>query len=271
MKTRTVFNESYLPMLRSCGLAEYEAVMAYSHGEPLVKPGLGRRERIRLELNDPYGRHQTVYLKRYGDCRSAKREWRGIHAVKAAGISTMNPIAVGTGPAGGFVMVSEVGGVALSRRMAELLSRFGNDAAAMTALAEGLGALAAKLHSSGLAHRDFYACHVFIDQSKSKNDPIDRASRQPTECNCSLGLNFQLSLIDLARVFRPRWRKWRWWAKDLGQLKFSMDRAWVDRYWPILQSAYATGRGAKLPGLLALVIDRRVKAMRRRQEREQVK
>ena len=240
---RAVFDEAYLPLLTEAHLADYQSVMTARQGTSLIKPGLGRRERIRLELSAPDGTAQTMFLKRYAQSAAAEQEWRAVSAVRAAGVATMEPVGMGTGPAGGFVMVTAVPGEALSRCMGDLLARHGRDEAAMTALAEGLGRLIGTLHAAGLAHRDFYTAHVVCRRRRD---------------------GFDLYLIDLARVFRPRWRKWRWWAKDLAQLKFSLPPEWAGRYWPVVRSTYEGRRGDALPRTVPPVIERRVRRLRRR-------
>jgi len=242
-----VFAPEHQAFLAAAGLGDYAAVMSTTLGEPLIKPGLGGRERIRLSLTDADGGARTVYLKRYTTCPPAQREWRGLQAVHAAGVPTMAAMATGTGPRGGFVIVGEVPGDALSRRFDDILARRGDDDAAMTALAKGLGGLIGTFHAAKLAHRDFYADHVFVHEA---------------------GDAFELNLIDLARVFRPRWRHWRWAAKDLAQLKLQLPDAWDRQYWPTLWDAYGAARGATPPPGLPGTIDRRVRRMRARLARK---
>jgi heptose I phosphotransferase len=66
-----------------------------------------------------------------------------------------------------------------------------------------LADLARRFHALGFRHRDFYLNHVFVSGSAR---------------------TMELSLIDLQRVFRPRWRSQRWQVKDLAQLNFSATR-----------------------------------------------
>ena len=67
-------------------------------------------------------------------------------------------------------------------------------------LIEQLAIFAGQLHGSGWFHRDFYLCHIFINEFNG---------------------TYQLALVDLARMFRPRWRVNRWRIKDLAQLNYS--------------------------------------------------
>ena len=99
-----------------------------------------------------------------------------------------------------------------------------------------------ELHRAGMAHRDFYTSHVFCHELEG---------------------GFDLYLIDLARVFRPRWRQWRWWAKDLAQLKSSLPAAWSEAYWPTILAAYERTCLRRLPQWAAAVIESRVRALRR--------
>ena len=88
-----------------------------------------------------------------------------------------------------------------------------------------LATLAARVHGAGLVHRDFYCAHVFMDW------------QEPDQAD--------LALIDLQRVFRPRFRWRRWMVKDLAALNHSVppwaasnaDRLrWLRRYLGKLQS-----------------------------------
>jgi len=63
--------------------------------------------------------------------------------------------------------------------------------------------LARRFHEQGWRHRDFYLCHLFTG---------------------AVGGRQRLSIIDLQRVFRPRWRARRWQVKDLAQLNYSAVR-----------------------------------------------
>jgi len=236
------FTHRYLSRLQRAGLGDYASIMAHRAGQSLAKPGLGGRERIRLALPTGDGADETIYLKRYPTGEPAQREWAALEAVRDAEVPTMGPLAMGTGPAGGFIIVTAVPGEALLRCMDDLLRRRGTDPAAMTALATELGHLIGSLHAAGLAHRDFYTAHVFLHERVEAMD---------------------LYLIDLARVFRPRRRRWRWWAKDLAQLKFSLPHRFSEPYWPEVWAAYVRKRGLQPPRRMGGIIDRRVRAMQR--------
>jgi hypothetical protein len=65
---------------------------------------------------------------------------------------------------------------------------------------EELARFVARFHQTGFVHRDLYLSHIFVDA----------ADGRPT-----------FRLIDLARVFRPRWFRRRWVVKELASLNFS--------------------------------------------------
>jgi heptose I phosphotransferase len=241
------YDPRHKPLLSAAGLGNYDAVMNTDAGKKLVKPGLGSRERIRLDLAGADGRPRTYYLKRYHGCTSpAVNEWEGVRLTRAAGAPTMEAAAMGVGPAGGFVIVTAVPGEALERCLEEFMQRRG-DPQIQTRLAESLGALLGTLHAAGLCHRDFYTSHVFLHER---------------------GGRFDLYVIDLARVFKPAWRLWRWRAKDLAQLRFSLPIGWVLDYWPAVLEAYTRTIGSAVPRRVHLAIERRVRRMKRRLARK---
>jgi tRNA A-37 threonylcarbamoyl transferase component Bud32 len=224
-----------LAALSERGLDSVDGAFPYGEGQDLEKPGLEHRRRTRLEITGANDTVHELYLKRYEDegfwrkvCRRliygrgkspGTCEFDNIRAVGAAGVPTMQEIICGQ--QGGllsrcrsYIIVTAVPGRSLEKCASELLAA---DPAAGPALAVKLGRLAAALHGHGFVHRDFYACHIFV--------------------NGSAGHGMDLYLIDLARVFKPRWRKFRWRVKDLAQLRYSMPMHWVNEHWgPLLDS-----------------------------------
>jgi hypothetical protein len=65
-----------------------------------------------------------------------------------------------------------------------------------------LAEFVARFHRAGFVHRDLYLSHVFIETGGG-------------------GADDSFALIDLQRVFRPRWRARRWAVKDLAAMHFS--------------------------------------------------
>jgi tRNA A-37 threonylcarbamoyl transferase component Bud32 len=251
-------------LLRSLGLDTVAGAFAFTAGEVMSKPNLGRRERIRIHAAvGEGGAPATWYLKRYGPqpilqrLRTmvegegripARREARNIQAVAAAGVPTMRCLAAGRdGWLGGcrsYIVMTGVPGEALERCLAGFAHRVGMGSPAMAQFNAGLLALVKALHSAGLAHRDLYASHIFLDESPAGP---------------------RLYLIDLARVFRPsRARSFRWRVKDLAGLKYSLASEWVERFWDEFLDGYLGAVDAPVRRGYVRAIDRRVAWMRRR-------
>ncbi len=229
--------------LEQAGLDSVAGALAFGGGDDLIKDGLGHRRRTRLVLADSIGRTHELYMKRYGPepmklrLRRAWTHGRGkspatveaqnVAAVAAAGIATMRYVAAGQDHAGrSYVIITAVPGDALSRMIEAFAARHQSDGQ-LEALTERLADVSAKLHEAGLAHRDFYADHIFLHEMRD---------------------GFELYLIDLARMFRPRWRRHRWFVKDLAQLKFSMPAWWIEKHWPAFLGRYLTVGGSRMCG-----------------------
>ena len=80
-----------------------------------------------------------------------------------------------------------------------------------------LARFVAAFHAAGFVHRDLYLSHVFI------RPPAPHATRNG-QCP-----EQTFALIDLQRVFRPRWRRRRWVVKDLAALNYSTPTDLVGR------------------------------------------
>ena len=256
--------------LRREGLDSVEGAFAYDGGEDLRKPGLGRRRRTRLRVAEPGGRTHVLYLKRYGAQsvgaalrrwvahgrrRSAGRiEYENIRAARAAGVATMEAVCCGEEPCvlgarRSYLIVTAVPGDALERCFEGFLRRHAGDGAA-AAVTKRLARLVRSLHDAGHVHRDLYASHVFLDE----------AGGRP-----------RVYLIDLARMFSPRWRRFRWYVKDLAQLKYSMPPGWVAAFWQTFLGEYLPGVGPRGRRAVGEAVDRKVASIRRRAERRRAR
>jgi len=249
--------------LRQAGLDSVDGAFAWQGGTDLDKPGLGSRRRTRLDLTGDDGATHELYLKRYGreplnqrirrlltyGRRSPARvEFDNVRAAGAAGVPTMGAVACGEQMGlltarRSFVIVTAVPGDALERCGEAYLA---GDPARGGALAEALGDLVGAFHAGGWVHRDLYAAHIFLHEVPDAPD---------------------LYLIDLARVFAPRWRRFSWRVKDLAQLKYSMPPAWVDAHWGAFRSRYVAHVPAAGDSRTARAVDRKVAEMRRRDAR----
>ena len=227
-------------LLEQRGLTTVAGVFALEGGQDLSKAGLGHRRRTRVVLPDHGG--VAFYVKRYGrePLLVALRRWftyglRGspasveaanIEAARSAGLTQMEVLASGQEgpphrPVRSFLVVREIDGQSLERCGPQLARRLG-EAGVSELLTERLAELVARLHGAGYVHRDLYACHIFVERGLEGGT---------------------LSLIDLARMFRPRWRAFRWQVKDLAQLRSSMDVAWVQQCWEPFLRGYLRTRG----------------------------
>lgn len=259
-----------LAALRREGLDTVEGAFAYLGGTELNKDGLGHRRRTRLELTDEDGRAHVLYLKRYdaeapvdtlrcwmthGWGRSRARvESDNIRAARRAGIPTMRSVLWGEQSMGrvgrrSFLIVTAVPGDAMERSLEGFLLAHAGDGR-VAEVTRRLARVVRRLHDSGHVHRDLYASHVFLDDSA--DEP-------------------RIHLIDLARMFAPRWRRFRWYIKDLAQLKYSMPAAWVEQSWQQFLAEYLVGVDAEAVGGFDAAIDRKVASIRRRAERRRAR
>jgi len=252
-----------LAALKAEGLDGVDKAFDYRGGEDLDKPGLGGRWRTRLRLTDAAGRTHELYLKRYdGEPLAARfRRWwtygrmdsparvefDNIRVARRLGVPTMREVLFDErpGPRGGrsFLVVTAVPGDALSRCGERFLDAEERRDGAKSFTA-ALAGLVAALHAGGYVHRDLYASHVFLHEREG---------------------GFDLHLIDLARMFRPFCRTFRWRVKDLAQLKYSMPSAWVAAHWEEFLSAYLGGRPDA--GRYARAVERKAASIRRREQR----
>jgi tRNA A-37 threonylcarbamoyl transferase component Bud32 len=244
-----------------------EGAFRYGGGEELVKANLGTRQRMRITLTDETGETHVLYMKRYG-----KQTWRerltarltygrrisqaavelaNIDAMGQIGIRTMTPVMCGqelgvTGSRRSFLLVREVPGEALERCFEEFLARHAERADVIEAFTRHLAQLVARLHAAGNVHRDLYASHIFLHEGEQ---------------------GAALYLIDLARMFQPQRRLFRWRVKDVAQLKYSMPPQWVDAQWNAFMDAYL-GNQTDLPSQFDSAVDKKVAFMAGRAERQ---
>lgn len=201
---------------------------------PLTKPGLGGRQRWRWEFTDAEGRVHVVYVKRYAEtglkaqldrivrqhAGHTRAWWEFAQARRLAETHIPAPEAVGAAEClrgwwerRGVVLLAAAPGDAFDRvwpaagRRGDALTR----GLARHDIAVRLGRFVAAFHQTGYCHRDLYLCHVFL--------AYDADGEQPP----------RLTLIDLARTFRPRLRRMRWIIKDLAQLDASSQQIGATR------------------------------------------
>ena len=208
----------YQPLVRMIGL---DAEAVFDHPDIKVWRSIADRQNCTLDA-DVDGRHVRWHVKRYTALRTpgptpAEREVHGIRLLQEAAIPTVPLVAWGVlQDRRSFVLVDDLAGYMPGDKLLEARgATFGE-------LLEPTADLAAKLHASGLHHRDLYLCHFFI--------PARDAAAAP------------MRLIDCARVKRlPRFlTRYRWVVKDLAQFWYStlkhpeitedQRQAWLLRY-----------------------------------------
>ncbi len=239
---RTVFralcDAPLLAALREAGLDTVEGAFGYGAGEDMTPDGLGHRGRFRLHLECDDGTRRELYMKRYareplswrwerwrvyGPGRGAAQiEFDNLLAAHAAHLPTMDHAACGEeigreGVRRGFVIVSAVPGEALEQAAEPFLERCASDPARAADFTARLASLVRSLHGAGYVHRDLYSSHVFLHEREG---------------------GIELRLIDLARMFAPRFRTFRWRVKDLAALQYSMPPHWVQGSWDAFLGGY---------------------------------
>lgn len=191
---------------------------------PAIKPWrtIADRQNCTLDFSDEDGRPRRWHVKRYTPVRGrsptpAEQEAAGIELLRSAEIPTVPLVGWGLlADRRSFVIVEDLAGY----RAADKLLFAGGTTFAR--LLDPTADLAAKLHSSGLHHRDLYLCHFFV---KANGDQLA-----------------DMRLIDCARVKRlpTLLTRYRWVVKDLAQFWYSMLKhpeitdaqrdAWLARY-----------------------------------------
>lgn len=157
-------------------------------------------ERQNTYLEAPSGSTGArLHIKRYKVPHGpeAATEARAIELLREAGIATVPLVAWGISCDGrGFLISSDLTGMLPADQAIR-------DAVSDTNILPRIAALAAKLHRSGLHHRDLYLCHFFVDPRGERSE---------------------IRLIDPGRVSRlPMFPlNLRWIVKDLAQLCYSL-------------------------------------------------
>ena len=207
----------YQPSVRLVGL---DVDNVFDHPDIQVWRSIADRQNGTIDFETEAGRPTRWHIKRYTAVPSgptpAEKEVAGIELLQAAAIPTVPLVGWGVLADGrSFVIVEDLAGY----RPADKLL-FANGVT-FDRLLQPTADLSARLHSTGLHHRDLYLCHFF---TRTDAESVD------------------LRLIDCARVKRlPGFlTRYRWIVKDLSQFWYSTykhpeitdaDRdAWLVRY-----------------------------------------
>lgn len=140
---------------------------------------------------------ETLYAKLYRRrMRAAAVEWHWLHMLPLLGLESAQPIAWLADRHTNLIVTASVKGRSLDAWLV--------DAAAEGWLGDVFGyacrevaPFARRLHGQGLIHRDLNCGHLFATNPRSAGRP---------------------AVIDVERMFRPRWRWRRWVVKELASL-----------------------------------------------------
>lgn len=220
-----IFAPGYARLLGPRGLDSYSALMAFAGDGPAREKRTRRIVRIVLPGEPPGSPAKTLYLKQHlrgtvrealGDLlggrmprSAARREWEAIEALRAAGVKTMAPAALGERHrlpwlGGSFILTEGVEGTRLEDYARGFRGNFREKRCILSVLA----GCARLMHGAGLTHRDFYLCHAFLLPPAAGGG---------------------VALIDLQRVRRGRAGPTRRVVKDLAALNYSAPSPAVTR------------------------------------------
>lgn len=144
---------------------------------------------------------------------SAQHEYRAINRLKRLNIPTLNWVAYGNkglNPASkqSFILTDEIKNTINLEDFSKTWKKNPPSFSLRLALIKELARISRILHRNGLNHRDYYACHFLMEQSKEKN--------------ILTGQDLKMYLIDLHRMTVKKHLRERWVVKDLGSLYFSL-------------------------------------------------
>ncbi len=218
MSTHLWISPKFDRALTQRGFDSLDALMEARTERSLGKHGLATwRERVVVAPSHGLPR---LFIKRYtrpplkeqlkrvlvGGRSTADIEWTSIQTLSDLGIAVPPAVACGCERAWlaerrSVLVTAEITGISLERRATQWLEEGGPEPHTKRAILRGVAEMAARLHGAGLVHRDLYLAHIFV---AAEHPPIP-----------------PMTLIDLQRVFRPRWRFERWRCKDLAALNYS--------------------------------------------------
>src|SRR6185436_4007236 len=203
----------YQPIMRQIGL---DAEAVFSHPDIQVWRSIPERENCTLDATLE-GREIRLHIKRYRATRSSRTP----ADEEVRGIQLLNQHEIPTVPLVGWGRLADGRSFVISEDLKDFRAADNVIAAGFPfdRLIESTADLAARLHGSGLHHRDLYLCHFFV---KTAGDDLE------------------LRLIDAARVRQLPWLfRQRWIVKDLAQFWYSAKKLgivndqlirWLGRY-----------------------------------------
>lgn len=201
-----------------------DAMLRFTGGSELYKPGLGGRYRYRFEIRDRDKTPLWLYLKRTrhpalkeqvsrilsGSVRHSSC-WHERVMIKQLALKRIPvPVVVAYGEKmllgyerASVLITQGIVGQPLERFVPKYFARnaYGEELARRRRWIRLLAEMIRRFHLAGYCHRDLYLSHIIIG-IKRDDRPV-------------------FHLIDLARCFKMRRRKQRWIVKDLAALNYS--------------------------------------------------
>ena len=188
---------------------------------------------------------RVLYAKLH--CRgraAAAAEWRWLHLLPLLGIGAAKPVAwIGTGRRS-LLVTEAVRGRSLDAWAADAV-REGWLPQLVHYVTTALPGFVRRLHDHGLIHRDLNGAHLWVTDPRHGGAPV---------------------VLDVERVFRPRWRVRRWIVKDLASLFASMPAVLPRSTGPRFLRRYLGGAVTRQRGLVRAIARkvRRIRAHRPR-------
>ena len=132
-------------------------------------------------------------------------EWRQLHELAVEGFRAPVPVCLATGGGASVLVLEEVPGRPMDVLLAEAVAA-GHRIQARDYAVRVVAPMVARFHSLPKCHRDLYWNHLFARDLTGTEEP---------------------HLIDVERVFGPRWRLRRWRIKDLAGLASSLPQGFT--------------------------------------------
>lgn len=147
----------YGAAMEALGWTSLQACLDYTAGE-VVKAALPGRDIFRARTGDRW-----YYLKRVSGrgWRDVVIEYRALKALREAGVPVPDPVAMGTADRSG-AMVSV--GLPTVTTLEHVLLEQEVSPERLRRLAERVAHVLRTMHGRGVNHRDFYACHILLDE-----------------------------------------------------------------------------------------------------------
>jgi len=248
-QTKNLFRvlPQYQPLMRVLGI---DAEAIFTHPQIKAWRTLSDRDNCTLD-GEIAGKKIRLHIKRYHPARGmttpAEDEERAIRALQLEQIPTLQLVGWGKlTDRRSFIITEDLAGYRAADKLLE------SGGVAFDSILESTADLAAKLHKSGLHHRDLYLCHFFVSEADLRD----------------------VRLIDAARVRRLGgiFTRGRWITKDLAQFWYSTTTARAatsitDEQRERWLQHYAASRGIELTDRLGRAIRRKVAAIARHDEK----